>query len=315
LDAEAAVTFANWEASLMRKTIGASYIILIGIAAVAIAYSCRSNARAKDNDDKVRRLDVTVRSLCGSRDFDLPNMSHYMYEVARHGNPPGINSEALGGWMLARTRVEAACGVDPEERRQMSYIDFLTDTEQWATAAERVSQLAKTKRELWTKLEVIMPRQELADGALILHRHLHEFALSAWERWHPDAGNDPQNARRAQVFTLLDGGARAWHIALANRMDMFAAGASDAGLADAIKNQLDAVGLHVEPPAAGEETLVWAWSALDREFERLAREAETETLGGADRNEVMKLRDGPYDYPRFRDVLAHVRSDSSKGPP
>jgi len=285
---------------------------LVGVGVAAVMHAHTADLRAADAVEKARLLDGRVSTLCDMRVIDLGELSRYMKDVAWRGRPPGSELEALGGWALARTSIDSACGVTAPELRQMGYLNFLTRTEQWQSAANRAAQLAKTKREDWSKLEIAMPPDELADDTLELHRHLPSFSLSAWERWHPDAQNDRQSTARAHVFTLLDGAAVAWRIAIANRTDLFD-GTNDGTVPTAVRAQLGAIGLHVDLPNAGADTLAWAWSALDAELERRARDAEGPNFDSSDSARSLGLVDGPYDYQRFREVLERVRSAPKAG--
>lgn len=298
----------------MKKT---TIIGIVGAAAVAAAavgfwfYARKLDARAERAEEAASAAASKAHLFCfGMRREDVHGLWSWVSEEHRRGHPPGASLNPLEASESLRNRTRDLCGEDPEFDRQMEYVGFLIEMDQWYAAARRLYELEHVDPGEWpTKLEIVMPPNKVADALLLAEHRMPNFALSAWERWHPTDFDDS----RAQAFTMIGGAASAWHLALANRLDLFAKGSDGAARVATITKELGAIGLNVQQPKEGEAALDWAWTALYPEFERLGREAELMDPKDDKLQPVARLREEPYDYRRFRDLLRRVRPDPTTG--
>lgn len=272
----------------------------------ALIYARNEAGKREHVEDSLRRLEGSVHITCESmRRDELFALWQWTSERHRRGAPPG--SDFLGRLTPIVGLKDSLCGADPSYSRQMAYVKLLIYYGQYAQAAKRLYHLREDARSIWDALDTTMPPEEVAEARveLALSGRVPHFRLSAWDRWHPHDGNDS----RAQAFTLLEGALRSWQAAVANRPDLFPLGVVDAPTAERIVVALGTIGLHVAPPTPGTPILDWAWSALYEELQRLGHDAEAMDPDNDELEPVASLREHPYDYRRFRDLLTMVRAE------
>lgn len=291
--------------------------VVYGVVAVLAAatsgaafYTHRQSERAAAAEEAAARTARHVWLFCdGQQRDELYELWHWVSELSRRGAPPGVGLAPVTTARMNVTRLGDLCGSRDEYARQLGYVTFLVETDQWNQAAKRLYELRNQPEHTWSALEIVMPPEPLPDVALIGAAHfagarpMPSFELSAWSRWHPTGTDDPP----AIAFTLIRGAATSWQIAIGSRRDLFPIGKVDDATAAAIVAQLAAVGLHVPPPEPGVPLLEWAWSAPYAEFERLARDAEAADLTTDRQEPLASLVQRPYDYRRFRGLLDRVR--------
>ncbi len=287
--------------------VGWSMAGLLACGLVSAFIYARSEVGKRERvEESLWRLKAEVRGTCMSmRSDELDVLWEWTSERYRNGVPPG--SHYLGRLMPVRGLRDSLCGADPSYRRQLAYVKLLVYLGQYGQAATRLYHLQNDDRSTWDALDTTMPPTELAEAhiQIALSGRVPHFHLSAWDRWHPHDGKDS----RAHAFTLLDGADRSWHAAVANRSDLFPLGVADAATAERIVVALGTIGLQVAPPAPGTPLLDWAWSALYDELQRLGREAEAMDPSNDELEPLASLSERPFDYWRFRDLLAAVRAE------